>query len=76
MIRVFCGRNTEYAVAKCDDCGAEHTEHETGPIGEVSGWTERMATLHATHAGWTEKLDGRMLRLYCPDCAPSHGNAD
>lgn len=61
MFKVEHHDATATAKAVCHRCKKEASAH-------IWSMTDSI-TQCVTPNGWTEKLDGRMLRLYCPGCA-------
>lgn len=61
MFRVEYQGASSTAKAVCHCCKAEQSAHIWSKTDSI--------TQCVTPSGWVEKLEGRMLRLYCPTCA-------
>jgi hypothetical protein len=71
MLRETNGRHSSMVVVACNKCGGECDEsrqHATDAT-EAVGWNGAMALASARSAGWVERLEGRVLRQFCPKCA-------
>lgn len=49
---------------RCDGCRKETPTVFVEPYREIDEWTR----LSINSDGWTRRLDGRMLKDYCPAC--------
>lgn len=57
-------------VIVCDGCEkpCEESRQPGTDNGPAVGWHGTSARLAAVRAGWVERLDGRLAKIYCPEC--------
>ena len=71
MLRETHGHYSSSVVVACNGCGAECDEsrqHAVDP-GAAIGWNGLLAIASAKSAGWSQPIEKRIRRDYCPSCA-------